>query len=98
VCIQSLTQLAVGHRTLQIEMDTLEFPMSELKEQVNALGHLNIVVSRMSIQILQDLQIGILQEIKSRGDEAHQELTKIMDERAQLQQQYDICTPVEEGI
>jgi hypothetical protein len=31
-----LTQLAVGNRTLHIEMDTLEFPMSELKEQVNA--------------------------------------------------------------
>jgi hypothetical protein len=48
VCIQVLTQLATGHRTLHIETDALEFPTSELKEQVNALGHLNIVVSRMS--------------------------------------------------
>jgi hypothetical protein len=39
----------------------------------------------MSIHILQDLQIGMLQEIRIRGDEAHQEMTKIMDERAQLQ-------------
>jgi hypothetical protein len=67
-------------------MDALEFTMIKLQEQVNALRHMNIVVSQMPIHILQDLQIGLLQEIKIRGDEAHHEMTKIMDERAQLQQ------------
>jgi hypothetical protein len=40
-----ITQLAAGHRTLHIETDALEFTKSELKEWVNALGHINIVVS-----------------------------------------------------
>jgi hypothetical protein len=40
-----LTQLATGHKTLQIEMDTLEFPMIELQEQVKVIRHMNIVVS-----------------------------------------------------
>jgi hypothetical protein len=81
-----LTHLAVRHRTLPIEVDTLNFPTSELKEQVNALGHMNIVISRIPIQILQYFQMGLLQEIKSRGYESHQALTKMIEERDQLQQ------------
>jgi len=65
-----LTKLESKHQTLHIETDALEFPMSELKEQVNALGHLDLVVSRIPIHILQDLQMGLLQDIKSRGEEA----------------------------
>jgi hypothetical protein len=86
-CAQlALTQLTIGHRTLQIETDALEFPMGELQEQVNVLGYLNIVVSRMPMQRLQDLQEGLLQEMKNRGEEAHRELERIRDERAQLQE------------
>jgi hypothetical protein len=80
----TLTQLTIGHRTLQIEADALEFPMGELQEKINALGHLNIVVSKMPMQRLQDLQAGLLQEMKNRGEEAHRELERIRDERAQL--------------
>jgi hypothetical protein len=61
----ALTQLAAEHIKIHIEMDELEFPTSELKEHVNVQGHLNIVVLRMLIQILQDLQIHLLQEIIS---------------------------------
>jgi hypothetical protein len=32
-----------------------------------------------------------LQEIQKRGEKAHQELMRIMDERVQLQQQYDVA-------
>jgi hypothetical protein len=32
----------------------------------------------------------MLCDIRIRGDEAHQKLTKVQDERAQLQQQYEI--------
>lgn len=45
----------------------------------------------MSIQILQYFQIGLLQDIKNKGDEEHHELTKMIDERAQLQQQYNVA-------
>jgi hypothetical protein len=65
----TLTQLTIGHRTLQIETDALEFPMGELQEKVNALGYLNIVVSRIPMQRLQDLQAHLLQEIKTKGEE-----------------------------
>jgi hypothetical protein len=64
--------------------------MTELQQQVNALGHLNLVVSRLSMRRLQDLQVGLLQEIQNRGEKAHQELMRMMDERVQLQQQYDV--------
>jgi hypothetical protein len=64
----TLTQLTIGHMTLHIETDVLEFPMGELQEKVNALGHLNIVVSRMSMQKLQYLQAGLVQEIRNREE------------------------------
>jgi seryl-tRNA synthetase len=51
---------------------------------------MNLVVSRFPMRRLQDLQVGLLQEIQNRGEKAHQELTRIMDERVQLQQQYDV--------
>jgi exonuclease VII large subunit len=63
--------------------------VGELHEQVNALGHLKIVISRMSMQKLQDLQAGLVQEIRNRGEEEHRELERIRDERAQLQEKYD---------
>jgi hypothetical protein len=55
---------------------------------MKTLSHLNILVSRMPIHILQSLQIGILHEIRLCADEENWEMTKVMDERAQLQQQY----------
>jgi hypothetical protein len=61
----------------------------KLQEKVNALGHLNIVISRMSMQRLQDLQAGLVQEMRNRGEEEHIELERIRDERAQLQEKYD---------
>jgi hypothetical protein len=48
--------MTLGHRTLKIHMDALELPMGELHEQVNMFGHLNIVVSRLSMRNLLDLQ------------------------------------------
>jgi hypothetical protein len=51
----SLTQLTIGNITLQIKMDAVEFPMGELQEKVNTLGHLNIVISRIPMCKLQDL-------------------------------------------
>jgi hypothetical protein len=77
----TLTQLTVGHRTLQIEIDVLELPMGELHGKVNALGYLNIVISRIPMHRLQYLQAHLLQEIKTKGEEAKQELLKMMDER-----------------
>jgi hypothetical protein len=48
---------------LYIEIDGLEFSIAELKQQVNALGNLSPIVSRLSMQRLQDLQAGVLKEI-----------------------------------
>jgi hypothetical protein len=56
--------------------------MGELQEQVNALGHLNIVVLRISMQKLQDLKAEKVQEIRNRGEEEHMELERIRDERS----------------
>jgi hypothetical protein len=81
--------VTLGHKTLQIETNALEFPVGELHEQVNALGHMKIVVSRMSMQKLQDLQGGLVKEIKNRGEEDNKELERIRDKRAQLQDKYD---------
>jgi hypothetical protein len=63
--------------------------MGELQEQVNALSYLNIVVSWMSMQRLQDLKAGLVQEMRDKGDEEQKEMERIRDERAQLQEQYD---------
>jgi hypothetical protein len=51
----ALTQLTVGNRTLYIETDALELPMDELQDKLNALGYINIVVSRIPFSRLQDL-------------------------------------------
>jgi hypothetical protein len=58
---------------------------------MKTLGHLNIMVSQMPIHILQSLQVGIFHEIRLCVDEANKEMTKVMDERAQIQQQYEIA-------
>jgi len=57
---------------------------------MKTLSHLNILVSQIPIHILQILKIGILHEIRLRAYEAKQEITKLMNERDQLQQQYEI--------
>jgi hypothetical protein len=62
--------------------------MPELQEQMKTLSHLNILVSQIPIHILQSLQIGIFHEIRLHADEENREMTKVMDERAQLQKQY----------
>jgi hypothetical protein len=76
----ALTQVTLGHITLQIETDAIYFPMGELHEKLNVLGHVEIVISRMSMKKLQDLQEGLVQEIKNRGEEEHRELERIRDE------------------
>jgi hypothetical protein len=70
---------------LYIEIDGLEFSTTELKQQVNALGNLSPIVSRLSMRRLQDLQVGVLKEIQNRGEKEHKDLTRIMDERVHLQ-------------
>jgi hypothetical protein len=45
---------------------------------------MNIVVSQILTHILKILQMGMLHEIRIQGYEAHQKLTKLQDERAQL--------------
>jgi len=56
----SLTQLTVGNITFKIEMDAVEFPMGELQEKVNTLGHLNIVISRIPMHKIQNILQHIL--------------------------------------
>jgi len=58
---------------------------------MNKVSHLNILVSWIPIHLLQILKIGIFHEIKLWGDEAHCELTKVINESTYLHQQYDIA-------
>jgi hypothetical protein len=81
-----LIELSVRRKTLQIEIDVVEFLTPELQEQMKALSHMNIVVTWIPIKILQSLQIGILHEIRLHANEANREMTKVIDEMAQLQQ------------
>jgi hypothetical protein len=85
--IHSCSELAVGCRALEIQTYAVEFPTPELQEQMKTLSHLNILVSQMPIHILQSLQVGIMHEIRLHADLTNRELTKVMDERAQMQQQ-----------
>jgi hypothetical protein len=66
-----MTELAVGCRTLQIEIDTVKFPIPKLQEQMKKLIQLNILVLHMPIHILQILQIGIFHENKLHVDEVN---------------------------
>jgi hypothetical protein len=75
----SLTQLTLGYKTLHNQRDALEFPVSELREKLNSLSHLKIVVSSMSMKKLQDLQEGMVQEIRNKGEEENKELETIRD-------------------
>jgi hypothetical protein len=79
-----LTELIVGRKMLQIERDVVDFPTPELQEQMKTLSHLNILVSQMPIHIIQSLQVGILHDIRLCRNKANREMTKVMDERAQL--------------
>jgi len=85
----TLTPLTLGHKTLQIETNTLDLSMGKLHEKINALGHLNIIISRIPMQQLQYLQAGLVKEIRNRGEEEQRELERIGDEWAQLQEKYD---------
>jgi len=48
----------------------------------------NIGVMNAYTHKLQSLKIGILHEIRLHADEANWEMTKVINERAQFQQQY----------
>jgi DNA repair exonuclease SbcCD ATPase subunit len=65
--------------------------VGELQEKIKVLGQLNIVISKLPIQRLQDLQEELVQEIKNRGDAVNRDLERIRDERAQVQAQYDMA-------
>jgi hypothetical protein len=55
------------------------------------LGQLNIIISKISIQISHDLQADLVQEIKNKGDSMNQDLEILRDERAQVQEHYDMA-------
>jgi len=94
----ALTWLTREHRTIQIDLYALEFPVGKLQEQIKALGQLNIVLSKIPIQILQDLQTQLVQEIKNGGDTMNQDLERLRDERAQVQEKYDISLQQKKDI
>jgi hypothetical protein len=59
---------------LELDTNAVEPPMTELQQHVNTLEKLNLVVSRLPMQRIQDLQVGLLQEIHNRGEKEHHEL------------------------
>jgi hypothetical protein len=45
-----MIQLTTRHRILQLEIHALEHPTDKLQQNVNTLGHMNLVVSRLSMR------------------------------------------------
>jgi hypothetical protein len=60
----------------------LELLACTLWEKIKALEHLNIVISRLPIQRVQELQVEMVQDIKHRGDVVQGDLARIRDERS----------------
>jgi hypothetical protein len=70
---EALIQPSGEHHTIHLEAVTLELPVGELQEQIAALGQLSLVISRLPIQRVEELQAQLVQEIRHRGDMLHTE-------------------------
>jgi hypothetical protein len=63
--------------------------MTEMQEQARALGHIDLVLSQLPIEVLQELQMSVTQEMNSCAEKTSSELVKVMDRKCALEMEYN---------
>jgi hypothetical protein len=88
---EALIQPSGEHHTIQLEATHTGVTSGGIAGTIVALGQLNIVVSNLPIHRIEELQAQLVQEIRHRGNTAHQDLVKLRDESTHIQMQYDMA-------
>jgi regulator of replication initiation timing len=64
--------------------------MTEMQEQARALGHIDLVLSQLPMDVLQELQMSAtMQEMNVCAEKTSNELVKVMTENVALEMEYN---------
>jgi hypothetical protein len=63
-----------------------------MQEQARKLGHINLVLSQLPIDVFQELQMSVMQEMNSRAENISNELVKVTTESVGLDMEYKMET------
>jgi hypothetical protein len=77
---------------VDIAPGAITFTSNEMQEQVKALSHIDLHLSKLPIEMLQGLQVNITQELNLRIEKTSNELVKVTTENIVLHIDYNIVT------
>jgi hypothetical protein len=69
---------------MKISAGAIEFPMTEMQEQAQALSHIDLVLSQLPMNVLHNLQTSVTQEIQLHTESTSMELAKVNEDNATL--------------
>jgi hypothetical protein len=63
--------------------------MTEMQEQARELGHIDLVLSQLPMDVLQELQMSATQELNVHAEKTSSELVNITTENVALETEYN---------
>jgi hypothetical protein len=74
---------------IKLATGAVEFPTIEMQEQARELGHIDLVLSQLPIDVLQELQMSMTQEMNLHTEKTSSELVKVTTENVALEMEYN---------
>jgi hypothetical protein len=65
------------YRLIKLETGEVEFRTIEMWEQARELGHIDLVLSQLPTDVLQELHMSVMQEMQSCVEKTSNELVKV---------------------
>jgi hypothetical protein len=78
-------EVAGERRIIKLATGAVEFPMTEMQEQARELGHIDLVLSQLPMDVLQELQMSATQELNVCTEKTSSELVNITTENVSLE-------------
>jgi hypothetical protein len=76
----------IGERRLiKLATGAVEFPMTKMQEQARELGHIDLVLSQLPMDVLQEIQMSATQELNMHVKKTSNELVNIIEKNVALE-------------
>jgi hypothetical protein len=76
-------------RLIKLATGAVEFPTKEMQEQARALGHIELVLSQLPMDVLQELKMSATQELNVRIEKTSNEIVKNTAKSVSLETKYN---------
>jgi hypothetical protein len=83
-----LLEVTGEHNLINLVIGAVEFPKNNMQEQEKELGHIDLVLSQILTDILQELQMSVMQDIKSHAEKKSSELAKVTSKNVALEMEF----------